>query len=345
MSTGVVIAAYNAQDHLAETVHSVWAQTRPVAELVVVDDGSVDATATVSEELGARTIVQPNAGPAAARNRGRLALSAQIDHVLFLDHDDILEPEMIEVLEDQLDAHPEAGLAYGRLRIIDGDGRLKGSRGGWPPRHGPGRFARPRLIPDDVAETPLVSIIDYVAVIPSASLIRLNVFDQTGGWDEAYREGADDTALAVEVAVRSAVHHVPRDVVRYRSHDQQISANADRVLRNQRMLHATLRRRAEPRLLEAWQVYDRQLVPRRGLDGIRRALLARRPQDAVRIAAGVARALARSLWAGRQSTGLKPVARGQTQDRADRRRHPCPQRGGPHRRDAALGLGPDAPAD
>ena len=118
---------------------------------------------------------------------------------------------MLEELEDHLEGHPEAGLAYCRLRIIDGEGRLKGNRGSWPPRHGSGRFARPRVIPDEVAETPMVSILDFVAIMPSVSLFRLSVLDRAGGWDERYsRGGAEDTALAVEVALQSAVHFVPR---------------------------------------------------------------------------------------------------------------------------------------
>ena len=297
VATGVVIAAYNAEGHLADTVRSVWAQTRRPADLVVVDDGSVDATARIACELGARTIVQANAGPESARNRGRRELSPEVDYVLFLDHDDVLEPEMLEVLEDHLDAHPEAGLAYCRLRLIDRDGNLKGTAGGWPPRHGAGRFGRPRLIPDDVPETPMVSILDFVAIVPSVSLFRLSAFDHAGGWDDRYRDGADDTALAVEVALRSAVHHVPRDLVRYRTHDRQLSANAVRVRQRQRALHASLRRRAEPVIVEAWKVYDRQLLPQRGLAGIQRALRERRPAAAVRIAAGTAQMILRSYVA------------------------------------------------
>ncbi len=294
MATGVVIAAYNAHEHLADTLRSVWAQTRSPAEVVVVDDGSVDATAQIARDLGARTVVQANAGPVAARNRGRRELSPDIDYVLFLDHDDVVEPQMLEVLEDHLDAHPEAGLAYCRLQLIDRGGMLTGSRGGWPPRHGSGRLGRPRLLPDSVAETPLVSILDFVAIIPSASLFRLAVFDRAGGWDDRYRDGAEDTALAVEVAVHCAVHHVPRDLVRYRTHDRQLSANAEQVRQRQRELHASLRRRREPVIVDAWIVYDRQLLLSRSLDGVRRALGAGHRAAALRIAAGAGRVLVRS---------------------------------------------------
>ena len=308
MPTAVVIPAYNAADHLAETVHSVWNQTRPPAEVVVVDDGSSDETARVAADLGARTIIQENAGPAVARNRGRNELSPGIEYALFLDADDILEPEAIESLESHLEVHPEVGLAYCRLSLIDDDGRPKGNRGGWPPRHGRGRFARPWLIPDDVAETPMVSILDFVAIIPSVSMYRLSVLDSVGGWDSRYPGGGADTAVTVEVALRSAVHFVARDLVRYRSHDGQISANVDRVRRRQCELHARLRRRSEPALVEAWKVYDRQLLPHRALLGIRRAFDERRLGDALRITVGTARSLMRSYTGrlGRRHGSAEP---------------------------------------
>ena len=228
--TAVVIPAFNAEDHITETLRSVWAQTHPPAEVVVVDDGSSDATAQIAADLGARTITQANAGPAVARNRGRRELSPEIDYALFLDADDVLEPEMLEALGHHLDAHPEAGLAYCGLAVVDGRGKPKGNRGGWPPRHDSGRFARPRVIPNDMPETPMVSILDFVAIIPSVSLFRLSVLDRIGGWDEGYPGGAEDTAVVVEVALESAVHFVPRDLVRYRSHDGQVSGNVDRVI-------------------------------------------------------------------------------------------------------------------
>jgi glycosyltransferase involved in cell wall biosynthesis len=292
--TAVVIPAHNAEDHLADALRSVWAQTRPPAEVVVVDDGSTDATAQIAADLGARTVTQPNSGPAAARNRGRRELSPEIDYALFLDADDVVEPQMIEVLEDHLDAHPDAGLVYCGLQLIGDDGRLKGNRGSWPPRHDGGRFGRPRLVPDDEPATPMVSILDFVAIIPSVSLFRLSALDRAGGWIERFPGGGADTAVVVEVALHSAVHFVPRDLVRYRSHSGQVSGNVERVVHRQRQLHGRLRRRGEPQLVEAWKIYDRQLLTHRSYAGVQRALRARHLVEALRIAAGTGRVLVRS---------------------------------------------------
>jgi hypothetical protein len=92
----VVIPAYNAEHTIARTLDSVLAQTRPVDEVIVIDDGSRDGTtALVSSYASAvRCISQPNAGVAAARNQG--IQIARGDWIAFLDADDAWLPEKIE---------------------------------------------------------------------------------------------------------------------------------------------------------------------------------------------------------------------------------------------------------
>jgi glycosyltransferase involved in cell wall biosynthesis len=258
---------------IAETIASVRGQTRPPLELVCIDDGSTDGTAAVLADLGVRVVSQPNAGVSAARNRGRRELTSSPEYLLFLDRDDVLEPTMIETLESHLDAHPEAGLAYCGLTIVGEQGVMQPERGAWPPRHAPTASGPPRRIPDDEPLTPLLSIIDFVAIIPSVSLMRTSVFDRAGGWDERYvRGGAEDTALAVEMALLAEVHHVPLKLVRYRRHDAQESSNVVRLYRTQRGLRKRLRRREEPQLRDAWRVFDGQLRPRRALEHLQMAI-------------------------------------------------------------------------
>lgn len=92
----VVIPAYNAEPFIGRAIESVLAQTRPAAEIIIVDDGSNDATGDVVESFGARALLvrQENAGPSAARNHGtRLA---QGEWIAFLDADDAWLPEKLE---------------------------------------------------------------------------------------------------------------------------------------------------------------------------------------------------------------------------------------------------------
>jgi len=67
-----VMPCYNAERFLREALESVFGQTMPPAEVIVIDDGSTDRSAEVAASFGGRIryVCQPNAGPAASRNRG-----------------------------------------------------------------------------------------------------------------------------------------------------------------------------------------------------------------------------------------------------------------------------------
>ena len=94
----VLIPCYNAERYIAETLNSVLCQTWPNIEVIVVDDGSSDASAAIAGSYGSRgvrLITRQNAGASAARNRA--FSEAKGEYIQFLDADDILEPEKIEL--------------------------------------------------------------------------------------------------------------------------------------------------------------------------------------------------------------------------------------------------------
>ncbi|MGI8927591.1 MAG: glycosyltransferase family 2 protein [Tepidiformaceae bacterium] len=106
----VVIPVYNGERFLAEALESVCWQTRRPAEIVVVDDGSTDASAEVARAWpGVRCISQPNGGPAAARNTGIAPTTGAL--VAFLDADDIWTPDKLALQVEALAAAPTAGFA------------------------------------------------------------------------------------------------------------------------------------------------------------------------------------------------------------------------------------------
>lgn len=90
MMFSVVIPTYNRAAMVVRAIESVRAQTFTDYEIIVVDDGSTDDTATRVESMGVRCLRQPNAGPAAARNRGIAEAAGQ--YVAFLDSDDTWFP-------------------------------------------------------------------------------------------------------------------------------------------------------------------------------------------------------------------------------------------------------------
>src|SRR5262245_54276606 len=108
----VIIPTYQRSEALIETLEALARVDYPAHawEAVVVDDGSMDDTATVVQEWIARTgapvrfLQQKNAGPAAARNRGAAAARGEV--LIFIDNDIIVSPDFIQAHLQTLKAHP-----------------------------------------------------------------------------------------------------------------------------------------------------------------------------------------------------------------------------------------------
>lgn len=116
-TVAVAIACCNQARFLGEAIESVLAQTHPVDEIIMVDDGSADATAKVTAQYPTvRYHFQENAGLSAARNTG-LRLSTA-ERILFLDSDDLLMPTAIANALDAFARVPNAAFVYGGYREV-----------------------------------------------------------------------------------------------------------------------------------------------------------------------------------------------------------------------------------
>lgn len=121
----IVMPAYNGAKFIRQAIDSVIAQSYPCWELIVVDDGSTDATAAIVaayHDPRIRYTYQENRGQAAALNRG-LALAAG-EFVTTLDVDDWLTEHSLRDRVEYLDKHPEHGVVYGDGYYCDVTGRL-----------------------------------------------------------------------------------------------------------------------------------------------------------------------------------------------------------------------------
>ena len=117
----VVIPAYNAADTVGDAIRSALAQSEADLELMVVDDGSTDATSAeierFAEDPRVRHIRQANAGLAATRNRG--LEEARGRFASFLDADDLLLPRYLETMGATLERSPDASFAHCDFWILD----------------------------------------------------------------------------------------------------------------------------------------------------------------------------------------------------------------------------------
>ena len=103
----VIIPTYNSANYLNQAIDSVLMQGYTPCELIVVDDGSTDETESVLKPYQDKIkyIKQENSGSAAARNRGMQL--AEYELILFLDADDLMAPNAVEVLSKHLDVSPD----------------------------------------------------------------------------------------------------------------------------------------------------------------------------------------------------------------------------------------------
>ena len=118
----VITAAYNAEAFLETTIRSALAQTFDDLEVVVVNDGSKDATSDVVRRVMAsdarvRLVEQQNCGLAATRNRG--VREARGELIAFLDHDDLWHSEKVALQVAKLDADRNVALVSCYSALID----------------------------------------------------------------------------------------------------------------------------------------------------------------------------------------------------------------------------------
>lgn len=114
----VVIPAYNAAKFLPDALESVFRQTAPALEVIVVDDGSTDATPQVMEHFDGRAVYlrKQNSGPSGARNLG--TLRARGEWIAFLDADDKWVPERLE-RQLALATTTKADLVFSDAAVVD----------------------------------------------------------------------------------------------------------------------------------------------------------------------------------------------------------------------------------
>ncbi len=204
----VVITAYNSAAYIGQAIQSVLTQTRPVDEIVVVDDGSIDETAAIVAAYapsGVRLVWQENQGAGAARNRGIAATSG--DLLTFLDGDDVWLPEKTEWQLDYLQSHPAAAM-------------VSGYKWWWDARSGERKLVTYGVRPP--ARLDREVLIRNVVGNPSMALLRRSILAEVGLFEPGLRWG-QDWELWIRIATRAEIGFIPRPVIFYRWHPDNLS--------------------------------------------------------------------------------------------------------------------------
>ncbi|HEY9603933.1 MAG TPA: glycosyltransferase [Allocoleopsis sp.] len=208
----IIIPAYNAQTTIQKTIESVLNQTFTDFELLVIDDGSQDATLEIVEHISdqrLKVFSYPNAGVSATRNRGLANATGEL--ITFLDADDLWTPDKLEAQLDALQANPQAAVAYSWTDYIDECDRVL-----YPGSHVTAN--------GDVYAKLLLS--DFLEN-GSNALIRREALIDVGGFDESLC-GPEDWDLFLRLAAKYQFVAVPRPQILYRLSTTSISFNLAR---------------------------------------------------------------------------------------------------------------------
>jgi len=203
----IIIPTFNHRVSLGEAIACSLAQTVP-CEVIVVDDGSTDGTAERIHHIGQQRddwrvnlIQQAHAGPSVARNAGIEAASGEF--VMFLDADDVMEPQKVERQLAEFEAQPDAGFVLCDVLIDDaatGRKQLASDRYGYDDME-LGGWIRPLLLQSN-----------FIPVM--SPLVRRSVLGSWLRFDET--KAPEDWHFWCEVAAVARARYVPEVLATYR---------------------------------------------------------------------------------------------------------------------------------
>lgn len=233
MGSSIIIPAYNAESFLARTVDSVLAQRSGDWDLTIVDDGSRDQTGSIADRFAAgdsrvRVIHQQNRGLAHARNAGLAASDERNPLALFLDADDLLDPDALSALSAVLDSDPTAGAAHGAARLIDENGAPLDIPDASARRSAP---SGSKLVPVPPTQptTHAMLAVDNFIQSAGAVLIRKTAIAAVGLFDQSIA-GSADHDMWFRLTRAAPILFTPRVVLAYRVHPASMSKSR-RVMR------------------------------------------------------------------------------------------------------------------
>ena len=209
----IIIPAYNSGDFLVETIQSARGQDVEDLEIIVVDDGSQDNSfETASSFDNVLAIKQENAGDSAARNTGLARATGEF--IVFLDHDDILDPTAISSHQAAFEGNPDIDMVFGSNLQISEAGKVLGEN----------RQSARRYSGRDVALNTTPSF--------SQCMYRKSALDRIGGFQPEALNCADHDLNIRLLGDRLAGFCHGKMVMSYRKHQGQQTRSPSKLYTN-----------------------------------------------------------------------------------------------------------------
>ena len=214
-TVSVIIPTYNCEAYIAETLNSVLNQTFQGLELIVVDDGSTDRTREIVASYSApvRLISQTNSGVCAARNFGIREAKGQ--YICLMDHDDYWFPEKLALQVEEMSRDPETGLVYSTFIWW-----FPSAEGVFPNPDSFESASGSTGIDDEFSGWIYHLLLLDCWVLTSSALIRAEVFEKCGAFDESLPY-SEDWDLWLRISQEYPFTKLKKPLTLYRQHPQQ----------------------------------------------------------------------------------------------------------------------------
>ena len=216
----VIIPAYNVEDFIVPAIHSVLTQSLNDLEVIVVNDGSTDATEARVQGIAderVHLIYRENGGLSAARNTGIRAAGGR--YIALLDGDDVWLPGYAARHVSALDTDPTLGISYNYLAYIDEQGEPTG------------QFLISRKACPSLEELICRNHIGSGNVV-----VRRQCFEQAGLFDERLR-ACEDIEMWIRVLHKTnyQARIIPEALTGYRVRSTSLTMQFEQQVRNARM--------------------------------------------------------------------------------------------------------------
>lgn len=234
----IIIPVYNAEQFLAEAIQSAINQTYGNTEIIVVDDGSTDKSYKIAckyKEAGVTIIQQGNKGGSTARNRGLEAAKGK--YIKFLDADDVLQADAIEIQLSHMESLAEEKLVFGDFNFINKEGEITQTS----------KFTKQEALKND----PETFFLSNWIILISCPLHRKDHLIRIGGFDEKLPSGQEaDLHFRLALDGVSFIYQ-PGILFNYRSHHEDRRISVMRMSRNRDMWATVYTLKKKIRLLES----------------------------------------------------------------------------------------------